>query len=189
MAYASDMRKGNVIKFKDRLYTVFESQLVTPGRYKAFVQTKLRDIVSGTMISYKFFSDEKIEIVRLEERTMEYLYEEDGKYYFMDVENYEQIFLEKEQLSDYIDFLVPQIQFKVFFYDEKPVFAEPPTKVNMKVISTEMGIKGDTVSNVMKPAVLESNLKINVPLFINEGDIIVVDTRTKEYVERVSKSK
>lgn len=189
MANASDMRKGNIVKFRDKLYSVHECQLTTPGRYKAFVQTKLRDISTGTMITYKFFSDEKIDIVRLEEKLMEYIYEEDTKYYFMDIETYEQIFLTKEQLNDYIDCLVAQLQFKVYFYEDRPIMAEPPAKVQLKIIQTENAVKGDTVTNVMKPAKLESGLEIQVPLFINEGDIVAVDTRTKQYVERVSKGK
>lgn len=189
MAYATSIRKGNVIKFNDKLFSVFSFQHTAPGKGKAFVQVKLRNIETGIMITHKFFSNEKIEFVRLEERIMQYIYEDEEKYYFMNVENYEQIFLTREQLEDYIDFLIPDIQFQVYFYNDVPVTAELPQKVNLKVTQTEPGVKGDTVSNTTKPAVLESGLEINVPLFINENDIISVDTKTKQYLERVEKAK
>lgn len=186
MINANDLKNGMIIKVGDELYIVSGFQHTKPGKGPAYMKTKLKNLIKGNVIEKTFRSNEKIENVYIERKSMQFLYEADGEYIFMDQENYEQLHLNKEYLKGSELLLKEGVNLEVQFYQENPISVIFPTFVELKVNQTEPGVKGDTVSNVMKPARLETGLQIQVPLFINEGDIIKVDTRDKSYNERVS---
>ena len=178
------MRPGMVVKFNNDLFSVFSVAHRTPGNLRGFVQAKMRNLRSGTMIEHRFSSEDKVERAILEEVEMEYLYDDGENYYFMNTENYEQTHLSKELLGDATNYLIPQLKVKVEFYEGKPISVELPASVDMTVIETEPGIKGATVSNVTKPAKLETGLVVQVPPFISEGEKIRVSTSESAYLER-----
>lgn len=186
MATSNDFRNGMVIKMDDKLFSIVEFLHVKPGKGGAFVRSKLRNILTGQVIDKTFRAGEKVEEVTVEAREMEYLYPDPPNFCFMNTETYEQRLVHKDLISETINYLKPNTRVKVLFYEDKPIIVEPPIFVELEVTETEPGMKGDTVSNVTKPATLETGLEINVPLFINKGDILKIDTRTGEYVERIS---
>ncbi len=188
MITATQLRPGMIIKYEDNIYIVLNVLHITPGNWRGMVQTKLRNIIDGRGFEVRFRSDEKLEVVILEEKEMEYLYMESELYYFMDTETYEQLTLDAELIGDAKNFLVPNIKCKIKFHDGKPVGIELPMTVDLKVVDTPPQIKGATATNSPKPATLETGLVIQVPPFIDPGDIVRIDTRTSEYLERVSKS-
>ena len=175
--------KWNVILYEGQLYRILYFQHVKPGKGGAFVRTKLKDLNTGAIIDKTFRAGEKMEQAILETRKMQYLYK-DEHYNFMDTETYEQIHLNEELLEDQKDYLMENMELFVVFYKGKPISVELPITIESKVIKTEPGVKGDTVSSSFKPAVIETGAKIMVPLFINTGDVIKVDTRTGEYITR-----
>ena len=185
MYTTSDIRRGLKIEFKGQPYQVIEFLHVKPGKGQAFVRTKLKNLITGAVLEHTFRTSDRIPRPSLEEREMQFLYKEDEHYCFMDLETYDQIFLDAEQIEKR-EFLKESIVVKMLFYNEKPVGIELPKTVDLEVIKTEPGVKGDTATGGSKPATLETEAVIQVPLFINEGDIVRVDTRTSEYVERVS---
>lgn len=186
MIQATQLRPGMVVKFNNELHSVFTMAHRTPGNLRGFVQAKMRNLRSGSMIEHRFSSEDRIEKAILEEHDMEYLYDDGEFYYFMNTESYEQIHLTKDFLGDCVDYLIPQLKVTVVFYEGKPISVEPPQTVDMKVIETEPGIKGATVSNVQKPAKLETGLTVAVPPFVNIGDVIRVNTSEGTYQERVT---
>jgi elongation factor P len=155
------------------------------GRGGAIIRTKLRNLKTGSIFEDTFKGGEKFETPELEERTMQYLYKEDELYYFMDNENYEQIPLTSEQLGDAKRFLKENLEVKILLYSGSPLSVEIPMFVELTIVKTDPGFKGDTASGSSKPAVLESGVTVKVPFHLNEGDVIKVDTRTSEYIERV----
>ena len=173
-----------VIKFNNELYSVFSMTHRTPGNLRGFVQAKLRSLRNGSMNEHRFSTDDKIEKAVLDQQDMEYLYDDGEYYYFMNIENYEQMHLTKELLGDATDFLIPQLKITVEFHEGKPIGVELPPSVDMTVIETEPGLKGATVSNVTKPAKMETGLVVQVPPFINEGEKIRVNTSEGTYQER-----
>ncbi len=173
-----------VIKFNNELYTVFSVNHRTPGNLRGFVQAKMRSLRSGSMTEHRFSSEDKVEKAILEEHEMEYLYDDGEYYYFMNTENYEQMHLTKELLGDATEYLIPQLKVAVEFYEGKPISVELPASVDMTVVETEPGLKGATVSNVTKPAKMETGLIVQVPPFINEGEKIRVNTAEGTYQER-----
>jgi len=173
-----------VIKLDNDLYVVVESQHVTPGNWRGMVQAKLRNLKQGNIVQKRFRSTDKVEDVFLEYRTMEYLYKEGDSYCFMDTENYEQIMLPKEAMEDAISYMKLNTQARIAFYENKALSVELPTSVVLEIVETDPGMKGDTVVNVFKPATLETGLIIKVPLFINTGEKVKVDTRTGEFLGR-----
>jgi elongation factor P len=187
MIDATQIRKGMIIVFNGQLHRVMEMQLITPGRWKAMVQTKLRNIKEGSQTEYRFRSEERVEQAYMEELEMEFLYSQSGEYFFMNLENFETVKLESEAIGESIGFLVPNIVIKVQLFEGKPVGVTLPNSVDMKVVSTEPSLKDATRSAVNKPATLDSGLIITVPQFIKEGDYIRVDTREGKYLERVKK--
>lgn len=185
MIDATQIRKGIIIIMNGQLYRVMEMQLITPGRWKAMVQTKLRNLKDGSQMEYRFRSEERIEQAFLEEHEMEFLYAQGNEYYFMNIENFEQIRLDSEAIGDGVNYLKPNIVIKVAMFEGKPVGVEIPTSVELKVVSTEPMLKGATQSAMYKPATLETGVVIQVPQFIKEDDVIKVDTRDNKYLERV----
>ncbi len=178
------MRPGMVIKYNNDLYSVFSVSHRTPGNLRGFVQARMRSLKSGTMIENRFSSEDKVEKAILDEIEMEYLYDDGEFFYFMNTENYEQMHLTKDLLGDATDYLIPQLKVKVEFYEGKAMGVELPASVDMTVISTEPGMRGATVSNVTKPAKMETGLVVQVPPFINEGQKIRVNTAEGTYAER-----
>jgi len=173
-----------VIKFNNELYSVFSVNHRTPGNLRGFVQAKMRSLRSGTMAEHRFSSEDKVERAVMEEHEMEYLYDDGEYYYFMNTENFEQMHLMKDILGDATSYLVPQLKVKVEFHEGKPIGVELPATVILTVIETEPGMKGASVSNVTKPAKLETGLVVQVPPFIAEGEKIRVSTAEGTYQER-----
>ena len=185
MINATELRKGVIIEFEGKLYQVVEYQHVKMKR-TALAKVKLRDINAGHTIERSFQSDERLVRARLDSRQMQYLYNDGELYYFMDQDNYEQLPFTSEQLGDAMDYLKEGNSVEVTSYKGKVVGIELPITVEFEVTETEPGFKGDTATSGNKPAKLETGLAIQVPLFINEGDTIKVDTRTGTYIERSS---
>jgi elongation factor P len=188
MADTSDFRNGLIIRFKNDLYAIVEFQHVKPGKGGAFVRTTLKNLRTGRVLDNTFRSGESVEVVRVERRKYQYLYKEAGGYVVMDNETYEQITVPEELFGDGKRFLKEGDEIELLVDDDENIVnVELPIFVNLEVVETEPGFKGDTATNVMKPAKLETGATIQVPLFINEGDVLKVDTRSGEYVERVKK--
>jgi len=184
MISATQMRPGMVIKFNNDLFSVFSVVHRTPGNLRGFVQAKMRNLRSGTMIEHRFSSEDRVERAALEEHTMQYLYDDGEYYYFMNTESFEQMHLMKDLLGDAVQYLIPQLQVSVEFYEGKPISVELPATVDMTVVETEPGLKGASVSNVTKPAKTETGLIVQVPPFIGEGEKIRVNTAEGTYQER-----
>lgn len=182
---SSEIRKGLKIEMEDDVYIVVDFLHVKPGKGGAFVRTKLKSLSRGTVVDKTFRSGEKLGKPDLQERKMRLLYSSDEQFHFMEEETYEQTFLTKEQLGSNKDFLKENTTINVLFHNNKPMAVELPTFVELTIAKTEPGERGDTVSGGTKPATLETGAVIQVPLFLNVGDTVKVDTRTGEYVERV----
>lgn len=187
MLDATQIRKGVVIKHQGELYVVTGFEWTQPGKGGAYVQAKLKSLKEERTIQFRFRSSDKVEDVSLEERNMEYLYKEGKSYVFMDLESYEQIPLTEELVGESIPYVVHNSTVKIVFHDGNPIGINLPASVVLKITETVPGTKGDTVSNVFKPATLETGLEIKVPLYIAEGEYAKVDTRTGEFLERVNK--
>jgi elongation factor P len=184
MISATQLRPGMVVKFNNDLFSVFSMTHRTPGNLRGFVQVRMRNFRSGTMIEHRFSSEDKVEKANLDEQEMEYLYDDGEYFYFMNTETYEQMHLMKDLLGDATQYLIPQLRVKVEFYEGKPLGVELPATVDMTVVETEPSLKGATVSNVTKPAKLETGLVVQVPAFITEGEKIRVNTAEGTYQER-----
>jgi elongation factor P len=181
---SNDLKNGWVLDIDGELVSVVSFQHVKPGKGGAFVRTKLKGLAKGTVVDKTFRAGEKLERVTTETKNMQMLYEDGDGLVFMDGETYEQVTVPKTSIES-VDLIAPNSEVQVLFVREAPFRAEPPTSVELQVTQTDPGVKGDTVSNVTKPATLETGATVNVPLFVNEGDRIKVDTRTREYVSRV----
>jgi elongation factor P len=178
------MKKGMLIKVGEDLFRVLELQHVTPGNLRGFVRVKMRNIRNGTLADQKLRSEDSVERATLEERQMQYLYHEGEDYHFMDTSSYEQIHISSEALGDSVNYLKPEMTIQVEFYGEEPVGIELPQAVDLKVTDTAPGIKGATASAQVKPATLETGLVVQVPPFVNTGDLVRVNTETGEYLSR-----
>ena len=185
MADTSDIKKGFKMLMDGVPYAVVVHQFVKPGKGQAFVRTRMKNMITGAVIDRTFKSGEKLEKADTEERTMQYLYPEGENRVFMDTQSYEQLSLTDEQLGDNVHYLLDGTEVDVMLFDGRPIGVTPPTFVELLVTETEPGFKGDTSSNTTKPATLETGLQVNVPLFVNAGDRLKIDTRTGSYVERV----
>ena len=183
----NQFRNGLKIEIDNEPFVIVEFQHVKPGKGGAFVRTKLKSLLSGSVLEKTFRSGEKVGKPNLEEKQMQYLYVSDGEYHFMDTETFEQSFLTEDQLGDCKNYLQENIIVTMLLYNERPIGVEPPTFVNLKITQTDPGVRGDTASGGGKPATLETGAVVQVPLFLNIGDMIRVDTRTGEYIERVTK--
>ena len=187
MIVATQVRKGMFIRHDNDLYRVVATEHVTPGKGRGMVQAKIRHIRTGSIIDHRFRSGDRVDRVVLDETEMEYLYQDGDTYHFMNGETYEQIALSAETLGEAVPYLIPNVKLQVQFFEGSPIGINLPQNVEMKIVETEPAIKGATVSNVTKPATLETGLIVQVPPFINEGDVIKVDTASGTYVERASK--
>ncbi len=185
MAGTADFRNGVTLRLEGGLHTILEFQHVKPGKGGAFVRTKLKKLDTGQVIDRTFRAGERIEIVRLERRSAEYLYSDGGLYYFMEKGSYEQLSLSPDLIGDSLKYLKENATLDLLFADGRPVGVELPTFCRLKVTATDPGLKGDTATGGTKPATLETGLVISVPLFIQIGDMIRIDTRTGEYLARV----
>jgi len=181
---ANDLRPGMVIKFNNELHSVLAATHRTPGNLRAFVQVKMRNLKNGSSFEHRYASTDSVEKVSLDEQEMEYLYAEGDDYYFMNTESYEQIHLSKDLLGDSTDYLIAAMKVAVTFYEGNPISVELPASVDLTVVETEPGIKGASVSNVGKPAKMETGLMVTVPPFINEGEKIKVSTVDGSYMAR-----
>jgi elongation factor P len=181
---ATQMRPGMIIKHNNELHAVFSVEHRTPGNLRAFIQAKLRNLRTGAMFEHRFRSPDPIERVIVDEISMDFLYSDGDDYYFMNTENYEQTHLKRDTLGDSVEYLIPNLQIRVSFFDGVAVGIELPQTVEMTVIQTEPGLKSATASSVTKPATLETGLVVQVPPFINEGEKIRVDTAEGAYLSR-----
>lgn len=185
MISTSDFKRGMKIVYRGEPWEIVEFQHAKVGRGGALVKTKLKNLISGAVLDDTFRSGEKFEPPGLEERRMQYLYEQDGMYYFMDTESYEQAPLSEEQFGPARKFVKENSEVNILYFRGAPIAIEPPTFVELEVAETDPGFKGDTASGGSKAATLETGAVVKVPLHINVGDVVRVDTRTSEYIERV----
>ena len=184
MVTAGDFRNGVTFEMDGNVSSIIEFQHVKPGKGAAFVRTKIRNVISGAVTEKTFNPNDKYPTAFIERKDMEYLYNDGDLYYFMDSETYEQLPISPNVLGDNFRFVKENMVCKVLSYKGNVFGIEPPNFVELQVTETEPGVKGDTATNVTKPATLETGAEIKVPIFINEGEMIRVDTRTGEYMER-----
>lgn len=184
MITAGDFRNGNTFDDGGQVWQILEFQHVKPGKGAAFVRTKIKNVITGSTIERTFKPTDKFQKARIDRKNMQYLYEDSGLYYFMDNETYEQTPLTTEQLGDALKFVKENDNVLILSYNGSVFGVEPPNFVELVVTATEPGVRGDTATNVQKPATLETGAEIMVPIFINEGEKIRIDTRTGEYMER-----
>jgi elongation factor P len=182
---ATRMKRGMLIKMGADLFRVLDLQHFTPGNKRGFVQAKLRNIRTATLTDHKFRSEDDVERATLDERQMQYLYKDGDSFHFMDTNTYEQLHIPTEALGDSVNYIVPDAIITLEFYGSEPVGIELPQTVDLKVEDTVPGIKGATASAQVKPATLETGLIVQVPPFVNAGDVIRVNTETGEYLSRV----
>jgi elongation factor P len=181
----AEFKKGLKIQHDGQPYTIVDFQHVKPGKGGAFVRTKLKHMRQGRVIDNTFRAGEKVELVDFDEKHMQYLYK-DERYHFMDTETYDQISLSPDEVGDARDFLKENTEVDILFIDGSPVTVELPNFMELAIVKTDPGIRGDTASGGSKPARLETGATIQVPLFLNEGDVVKVDTRSAEYLSRVA---
>ena len=185
MISAGDFRNGTTFEMDGKVYKIVEFQHVKPGKGAAFVRTKLKDVMSGNVLERTFNPTEKVQEAQIDRKDMQYLYNDGDMYYFMDNETYEQLPLPKDELGDTLNYLTDNMQVKVISFKGKVFGIEPPLFVELEITYTEPGFKGDTSTGASKPATTQTGYVVNVPLFVEIGDKIRIDTRTGEYMERV----
>ncbi len=185
MISAGDFRNGMTVEIDGVVYQIIEFQHVKPGKGSPFVRTKLRDVMGGSVVEKTFRPTEKFPPARIEREEMLYLYNDGDLYYFMNNETYEQIEISKDTIGDSLEFVKENELVKVCSYQGDPFTVEPPLFVELEVTNTEPGLKGDTATGATKPATVETGATVMVPLFVNEGDVLKIDTRTGEYLSRV----
>ena len=185
MVTAGDFKKGLTVEWDGGIWTIVDFQHVKPGKGAAFVRTKIKNIITGAVVERSFNPTDKMPKAIIETKVMQYLYNDGDLYYFMDNETFEQLALPKEQVEDSIPFMKENTEATIRFYKGAPFSVEAPTFVDLEVIHTEPGFKGDTASNTPKPATVETGFTLQVPLFIEIGDKLHIDTRTGEYLNRV----
>ena len=185
MISAGDFRNGVTIEYEGNVYQIIEFQHVKPGKGAAFVRTKLKNIISGGVVEKTFRPTEKCPTARIDRKDMQYLYSDGDLYYFMDTENFEQLAINKDNVGDALKFVKENDMCKVCSYNGNVFSVEPPMFVELVVTDTEPGFKGDTATGATKPAVVETGATVAFPLFVNQDDVIKIDTRTGEYLSRV----
>jgi elongation factor P len=184
----SDIKKGTKILFREQPYIVLDFQHVKPGKGGAFLRTKMKNMITGLVHEETFRSEEKLPSPDLEYREMQYLYNEDALYNFLDQESFEQVAFSKDQLEDVFNLLKEQVVYNVLNFEGRPIAVTPPLFMEMIIVETVPGVRGDTAQGAAtKPATTETGLTLQVPLFVTEGDAIKVDTRDLRYIERISK--
>jgi elongation factor P len=187
MASISEFRRGMAIKLENDVWIITEYQHVSPGNWRAMVRTKLKNAKTGRVMERTFRMTDQIDSIRLESREMQFLYETDGSLHFMDTKSYEQTFIPADFLGEQKQFLKEGNMCTISFMDEKPITLELPNFIDLVVAESEPGVRGDSTTNLMKGAVLETGARVQVPLFVNAGDTVRIDTRTGKYLERISK--
>jgi len=185
MVSAGDFRNGVTFEMEGNVFSIIEFQHVKPGKGAAFVRTKIRNVISGSVVEKTFNPSDKFPTAFIERKDMEYSYEDGGLVYFMDNETYEQVPISRDVLGDSFKFVKENMTCKVMSYKGNVFGIEPPTFVELTITETDPGFRGDTATNATKPAILETGAQIRVPLFIDQGETIRIDTRTGEYMERV----
>lgn len=185
MIVAGDIRNGATFELDGQIFQVVEFQHVKPGKGAAFVRTKLKNIITGANVERTFNPTDKMPKANIERKDMQYLYNDADLYYFMDVESYEQFPINKSSIGDALKFVKENLVVKILSHKGNVFGIEPPIFVELEITETEPGFKGDTSTGATKPAILETGAQVKVPLFINQGDVIRVDTRTGEYMDRV----
>ena len=185
MLSASDFKKGATFEMDGDVYTIVDFQHVKPGKGSAFVRTKIRNVMTGSIVERTFNPTEKFESARIDTKEMEYLYTDGELYYFMESETFEQVPLENDLVEDAMVFMKENMPATIKFFKGKAFSVMPPNFVALLITHCEPGVKGDTATGASKPATLETGATVNVPLFVNEGETIRIDTRTGEYMERV----
>ena len=183
--YASEIRVGMLIEYKDDLWQVLKTQHVKPGKGGAFAQVEMKSVNKNTKLNERFRSSESVEKASLDETKFNYLYEDETDYYFMDPKSYEQINIKKETVGEKGKMLTENLEVNISFYNEKPLTVELPNQVTCTIETTDVALKGQTISSSYKPAVLDNGVNIQVPPFIESGDKIIVDTRTMEYIKKI----
>ncbi|MDB9767278.1 elongation factor P [Candidatus Pelagibacter sp.] len=183
--YASEIRVGMLIEYKNDLWQVLKTQHVKPGKGGAFAQVEMKSVNKNTKLNERFRSSESVEKVSLDETKFNYLYGDETDYYFMDPKTYEQINIKKETIGEKGKMLTENLEVSISFYNEKPLTVELPNQVTCTIDTTDVALKGQTVSSSYKPATLDNGVNIQVPPFIESGDKIIVDTRTMEYVKKI----
>jgi len=183
--YASEIRVGMLIEYKDDLWQVLKTQHVKPGKGGAFAQVEMKSVNKNTKLNERFRSSESVEKASLDETKFNYLYEDETDYYFMDPKSYEQINIKKETVGEKGKMLTENLEVNISFYNEKPLTVELPNQVTCTIETTDVALKGQTVSSSYKPAVLDNGVNIQVPPFIESGDKIIVDTRNMEYIKKI----
>jgi len=183
----AEFRRGLKIEIDKKPFIIVDFQHVKPGKGGAFVRTKMKNLINGSVMEKTFRSGEKVEKPDLNEKDMQYLYKDDQGFHFMDTENYEQVFISTGQVGDAANFLSDGLELTVLYYEGAPISLEVPNFVELPIEKTEPGVKGDTATGGSKPATLTTGFVVQVPLFLNEGDVLKIDTRSGEYVERISK--
>ena len=184
MLMAGDFRKGVTVEIDGQVWAISDFQHVKPGKGAAFVRTRLKNVMTGAVLERTFNPSDKYPRAHIETKDMQYLYSDGELYYFMDTESYEQIPLNHDQVEEAIDFIVENMNVTIRFYKGSAFSVAAPNFVELLITECEPGVKGDTATGATKPAVLETGYKLNVPLFVNEGDRIRVDTRSGEYMDR-----
>ena len=184
MVTAGDFRNGVTFEMDGNVYSIIEFQHVKPGKGAAFVRTKMKNVITGGVTETSFNPTAKFEQAFVERKDMEYSYNDGGLYYFMDPESYELVPIDSHVLGDNFKFVKENMECKVLSYKGSVFGVEPPNFVELEITKTEPGVKGDTATNTLKPATVETGAEVRVPLFINEGEMIRIDTRTGEYMER-----
>lgn len=185
MISSNDFRNGVTIEIDGMVWQVVEFQHVKPGKGSAFVRTKLKNLKTGSVVERTFNAGEKMPAAQVDRKPMQYLYEADGAYYFMDIETYDQMMLTKEQLDDALNYIKEEMEITVLLFSGEVIGVELPNSVELRVVETEPGIRGDTATGAVKNAKMETGVNVKVPLFINEGELLRIDTRTGTYIERV----
>ena len=185
MINATQVRKGMILKVEGELYKVLETTHITPGKGQAIIQAKLRKLKDKTLRDYRFRSKDRVEQAYLEGVEMEYLYQEGDEYIFMNLANYEQIQMSSDTLGTAVNYLTPNIVFSIEMFEGFPIGVNPPLTIELKVVKTAPFLKGATQTASNKPATLETGITINVPQFIKEGNVLLIDTRENKYLERV----
>jgi elongation factor P len=183
--YASEIRVGMLIEYKNDLWQVLKTQHVKPGKGGAFAQVEMKSVNKNTKLNERFRSSESVEKASLDETKFNYLYGDETDYYFIDPKSYEQINLKKETIGEKGKMLTENLEVSISFYNEKPLTVELPNQVSCTIDTTDVALKGQTVSSSYKPATLDNGVNIQVPPFIESGDKIIVDTRTMEYVKKI----
>ena len=184
MISAGDFKNGITLEIEGNVCQIVEFQHVKPGKGAAFVRAKMRNMCTGSVVERTFNAGERLPKARVDRREMQYLYESDGQYVFMDNEIYEQTELTKEQLGNALNFLKENMDVKIMVYEGRILGVDLPNTVELTVVETDPGIRGDTATGGSKPAKMDTGYVVKVPLFINEGDVLRIDTRTGEYIER-----